>query len=169
MMERAVERMAALIRDGQRPAYAARIAAHEHGLNENEIAAECARHGADVAQRLRIEAGRMTQDEARAFLREHLTPREWVRRDARQCASKVFYGTMTVNRADRNISQAFSEAAEQLDEEAWLIACHELYRLWAALPESMDPRPVRLAQVARHSFMWPLLEGCCFYRWVTRG
>ena len=118
MMERAVERMAALIRDGQRPAYAARITAHETGLPENEIAAACAKHGADVAQRLRIEAGRMTQDEARAFLREHLSPREHVRREARRVAATVFFNTMTVNRADRNISQAFREAAEQLDEEA---------------------------------------------------
>lgn len=169
MMERAVERMAALIRDGQRPAYAARIAAHETGLPENEIATQCAKHGADVAQRLRIEAGRMTQDEARAFLREHLSPREHVRREARRVAGTVFFSVMTVNRADRNISQAFREASEQLDEEAWLIACHELYRLWARLPESMDPRDVRLAQVPRHSFMWPLLEGCPFYRWVARG
>ena len=169
MMERAVERMAALIRDGQRPGLAARIAAHESGLNENAIAAECARHGADVRERMRMEAGRMTQDEARAFLREHLAPRENVRRDARKVASMVFFQTMTSPRADRAISRAFTEASEGLDEEAWLIACHELYRLWAALPESMDPRDVRLATVPRSSFMWPLLEGCPFYRWVTRG
>lgn len=169
MMERAVERMAALIRDGQRPAYAARIAAHETGVPEHDVAEACARTGAEIADRLRIEAGRMTQDEARAFLREHLAPRENVRREARRVAAQVFFATMTVRRADRNISQAFRDASEQLDEEAWLIACHELYRLWAALPESMDPRSVRLAQVPRSSFMWPLLEGCPFYRWVARG
>ena len=169
MMDRAVERMAALIRDGHRPAYAARIAAHETGLPENEIAAACAKHGANVAERMRIEAGRMTQDEARAFLREHLSPREHVRRESRRVAAQVFFATMTVNRADRNISAAFTEASEALDRDAWLIACHELYRLWAALPESMDPRPVRLAPIPRSSFMWPMHENCPFYRWVSRG
>jgi len=169
MMDRAVERMAALIRDGHRPAYAARISAHEHNLDEHEVARECARHGADVAERLRIEQGRMTQDEARAFLREHLSPRENVDRAARRCASRVFFATMTVSRADRNIVRDWNEAADGLSEDAWLIAAFELYRLWSLLPENMDPRPLRSTPIPKSSFMWPYHERCAWYRWVSRG
>jgi hypothetical protein len=169
MIEDAVERMAALIREGKPPRIAAMIAAHESGLEASAVASATAEMGAAVARRRRQENRILTQEEAREFLRKHLSPRIEVDRDARRAAATVFFATMTVEPAGRNIVRDWNEATDDLDQDQWLIAAYELHRLWTFLPDGWDPRPSRSTPIPKTSFMWPLHERCAWWRWVSRG
>jgi len=172
-MERAVARMAELIRDGMAPAEAAGTAAEEYGLEPSDVARLCAAHGARIERERRREEGRMTQEEGRAFLREHLVPRTKVDRECRRAAAVVFMEIVArekgAPRGAAAISNVYREETEDLDLEQQIVVQHELIRLWKALPPEFDPREFRRADVPRSSWLFPLLEDSAFYRWVPRG
>lgn len=169
MIEYAVERMAALIQEGKRPEHAALIAAQELGFTPSEVAKATAQRGAEIARRRREEARILTQEQARDFLRTNLSPRVDLDRHARKAAARVFFSTVTVEPAARNIVRDWDEAVAELDDDQWLIAANILYQLWRALPDGWDPRPPRRTEITRSSFMWPAIEQSAWWRWIPRG
>lgn len=164
-MDRAMERMAELIRGGMHGGAAATVAEDEYGLDRGAIARACAARSADVQATRRRDRGVFTQAEVGELLRGRMADPKFppaVRRAVRLTVLAV----MTADRSVRDLRAELSERAEELDDDERLIYWTELHDIWSALPADLDPREVRRASIPMSSFMWHAMQFSPVYRWV---
>jgi len=167
-MDKAIDRMAELIRTGMGGDAAASTAAREYGLTAGEVAEAAARRGADVAAKRRRERGVLTSEEIATLLSGRMTGPKFdpaVRRAVRRTVLAV----MSVDRSMRNLDAECREWFGQLDDDAGMIYLHELYEIWRSLPPDLDPREVRRANIPASSFMWAALSQSATTRWIPNG
>jgi hypothetical protein len=164
-MDKAVERMAELIRGGMGGAAAAVVAEDEYGLERGTIARACAARSVDAQATRRRDAGVLTQAEVGELLRGRMTDPKF-RPEVRRAVKLTVLNVMTVDRSVRDLRAELSERAEDLDDDARLLYWHELHAIWSSLPADLDPREARRASIPVSSFVWKALQFSPVYRWI---
>lgn len=164
-MDKAIERMAELIRAGMDGGAAATVAEDEYGLDRGAIARACAARSVEAQATRRRDRGVLTQAEVAELLRGRMADPKF-RPEVRRAVKLTVLNVMTADRSVRDLRAELVERAEDLDDDARLIYWTELHDIWSAMPPDLDPREVRRASIPMSSFVWKAMSFSPVYRWV---
>lgn len=166
-LDRAVDRAMDLISQGRKPGMAFTAAGEECGYTASDVASASAQRKVRVEDARRIEGGVLTVAQAKDFLRRHLSGRVDVPPHIRRAASRVFFNTMTLPRAERNLIAEVLAVTDPMIDADMSVVHDEVRRLWAHLPAGFDPRIPRKLHppLPETSFLYPLLMNCAIYRY----